>query len=54
MSVGLLAEHETTPLIRMVSEIGERMQVPAAQHPELDKLKQNLRPEQVLRTMEDR
>jgi len=54
LQVSLLSEHEITRLIKMVAEIGERMQVPAAQHPELDELKEDVHPEQVLETLEKR
>jgi uncharacterized membrane protein len=54
LQISLLAEHEVTRLIKKVSEIGERMQVPATKHPKLGELKQDVRPEQVLETMENK
>lgn len=52
LQISLLAEHEITRLIKMVSEMGERMNVKSAQHPELHELKKDVQPEQVLDTLE--
>lgn len=54
LQVSLLSEHEVTRLIKIVTEIGERLNVPAARHPELAELKQDVRPEEVLETLERR
>jgi uncharacterized membrane protein len=54
LQVNLLAEQEITRLVRIVSEIGARMDVPDARHPELEELKKEVQPEQVLKTIEDR
>jgi uncharacterized membrane protein len=52
LQISLLAEHEITRLIKVVSEIGEQMNVQAAKHPELRELKQDVQPEHVLDTIE--
>ena len=52
LQISLLAEHEITRLIKMVSEIGERMNIGAAQAPELSELKQDVKPEKVLDRLE--
>jgi uncharacterized membrane protein len=53
LQISLLAEHEVTRLLQMVSEIAERMNVPAAQSPDLGELKKDVRPEEVLKTISD-
>jgi uncharacterized membrane protein len=52
LQINLLAEHEITRLIKMVTEIGERMNIGSARHPELSELKKDVRPEKVLDTLE--
>jgi uncharacterized membrane protein len=52
LQISLLAEHEITRLIKMVAEIGERMNIGAAQAPELSELKQDVKPEKVLDRLE--
>jgi len=54
LQVSLLAEHEITSLIKLVAEIGERMDIKAAQHPEIGELKKNVKPEKVLDVIEQR
>jgi uncharacterized membrane protein len=54
LQISLLAEHEVTRLLQMVSEIGERMKVPAAHSPDLGELKKDVRPEEVLKTISER
>jgi uncharacterized membrane protein len=54
LQVSLLAEHEITRLIKMVAEIGERMNISAAHAPELSELKKDVKPEKVLDTLERR
>ena len=54
LQVNLLAEHEITRLIKMVTELGSKMDLKTAEHPELDELKQDVRPEKVLDTIERR
>ncbi len=48
LQVSLLSEHEVTKLIQLVSQIGEKIGVNASTSPELDELKQDIRPEKVL------
>jgi uncharacterized membrane protein len=50
LQVSLLAEHEITRLITLVTAIAERMGVDAARDPELAELAQDVAPEQVLDT----
>jgi uncharacterized membrane protein len=52
LQVSLLAEHEITRLITLVSAIAERVGVDAAQDPELAELAQDVAPEKVLDTMD--
>ena len=54
LQVSLLAEHEVTQLITLVREMARRMGIEQAHDPALDELQQNVRPEQVLETMERR
>lgn len=53
LQVSLLAEHEITQLITLVTEIAKRMKVEAALDPELDELAQDVAPENVLDHLED-
>ena len=52
LQISLLAEHEVTRLVQMVSEIGDRLGAPAAQQPGLDELKEHVKPETVLDAIE--
>ena len=52
LQVSLLAEHEITRLITLVTAIAERMGIDAARDPELAELAQDVAPEKVLDTME--
>ncbi|HZZ86184.1 MAG TPA: DUF1003 domain-containing protein [Anaeromyxobacteraceae bacterium] len=52
LQVSLLAEHEVTRLIRLVSAIAERLGVEESRNPELGELKRDIRPEAVLDTLE--
>ncbi len=52
LQISLLAEHEITRLIQIVSEIGERVGAPSAHQPDLGELKKDVRPEQVLEALE--
>jgi uncharacterized membrane protein len=52
LQVSLLAEHEITQLIALVTEIAKRMDVDAANDPELRELAQDVAPEKVLDHME--
>ena len=51
LQVSLLAEHEVTRLIRLVSAMAERLGVEESRNPELGELKRDIRPEAVLDTM---
>jgi uncharacterized membrane protein len=53
LQVSLLAEHEVTRLITMVTEIAKRMGVDASKDPELHELSQDVAPEKVLEKMEE-
>jgi uncharacterized membrane protein len=52
LQVSLLAEHEITRLITLVTAMAQRMGINAAQDPELTELAQDVAPEKVLDTME--
>ncbi len=52
LQVSLLAEHEITRLITLVTAIAERMGIDAARDPELAELAQDVAPEKVLDTMD--
>ena len=52
LQISLLAEHEITRLVTLVTEIAERMAVPAARDPELRELAKDVAPEHVLDRME--
>jgi uncharacterized membrane protein len=54
LQISLLAEHEITRLVQMVSEMARRMDVPAAHEPELQELKKDVHPEDVLDTISKR
>ena len=50
LQISLLAEHEITHLITLVTAMAERMGVDGAQDPELAELSQDLAPEKVMKT----
>ena len=52
LQISLLAEHEITRLITLVSAIAERLELDAAQNPELAELSQDVAPEKVMDKME--
>lgn len=52
LQISLLSEHELTRLIKITTEIGERLEVPSARDPEIVELEEDVRPEQVLETLE--
>jgi uncharacterized membrane protein len=54
LQVSLLSEHEVTQLITLVREMARRMGVEQAHDPALDELQQDVRPEEVLESMETR
>ena len=52
LQVSLLAEHEITRLITLVTAMAERMGLEVARDPELSELSQDVAPEKVMQTME--
>jgi uncharacterized membrane protein len=54
LQINLLAEHEVTKLIALVSRIASRLDVPDAGDAELEELKRSVAPEAVLDKIEDR
>jgi uncharacterized membrane protein len=52
LQISLLAEHEVTRLITLVTAMAERMGVPAASDPELAELSKDVAPEKVMDKME--
>lgn len=52
LQVNLLAEHEVTKLIRMVSHIAEHLHVHTENGPEIEELKHDIAPEAVLDEIE--
>ena len=52
LQVSLLAEHEITRLVTLVTEIAKKMDIQAAHDPEILELAKDVRPENVLDTME--
>ena len=53
LQVSLLAEHEITRLITLVTAMAEQMGIDAAHDPELTELSRDLPPEKVMKTMEE-
>ena len=53
LQISLLAEHEVTRLIQLVTEIGERLGIEDARDPELEELKRNVAPEAVMQRLEE-
>jgi uncharacterized membrane protein len=53
VQISLLAEAEITKLVELVSEIAERMEVPAARQGEVEEMKQLVQPEAVLDAIEE-
>lgn len=52
LQVSLLAEHEVTRLVELVTAVADRLGVEQAQHPELAELSRDVAPEQVLDELE--
>lgn len=52
LQVSLLAEHEITQLLTLVTEMAERMGLEMAHNPELAELAQDVEPEKVMEKME--
>ncbi|HYC00687.1 MAG TPA: DUF1003 domain-containing protein [Candidatus Limnocylindrales bacterium] len=53
LQVSLLAEHEITRLVTLVTEIARKMDIEASRDPELSELAQDVAPEKVLDKMEE-
>lgn len=53
LQISLLAEHEVTRLLGMVTQMAQRMGLPASNDPELGELVQDVLPERVLERMEE-
>lgn len=54
LQISLLAEHEVTRLITLVSAIAARMEIEEAANPELSELKQDVHPETVMDKIQER
>ena len=54
LQISLLAEYETTQMLKLVKEMATKMDVGAAQNPELTDLQQDVSPEKVLDALERR
>lgn len=54
LHISLLAEHEVTRLIQLVSAIGAKLGVAEAEDPELDELRKDVKPEVVMEEMSER
>jgi uncharacterized membrane protein len=54
LQINLLAEHEVTKLVAMVSAIADRLGIETEVDPEVDELKEDVAPETVLDEIEDR
>jgi uncharacterized membrane protein len=52
LQVSLLAEHEITKMITLVTAIAKKMDIEDADHPELNELAQDIHPENVMDTMD--
>lgn len=52
LQISLLAEHEITQIINLVTQIAERMNIADAKNPELAELARHVAPEQVMDHME--
>lgn len=52
LQISLLSEHEVTRLIHLVSEIAKRLEIEGGHAPELEELKKDVQPEQVLDSLE--
>ena len=54
LQVSLLAEAEITKLVELVSQIADRLEVPATDHEEVEEMKRKVAPEAVLDAIEER
>jgi hypothetical protein len=53
LQVSLLAEHETTRLITLVSAMAHKLEIAEAINPEIDELAREVTPEKVLDTIDE-
>ena len=53
VQISLLAEAEITKLVELVSEIAEHLNIPAAEHEEIEEMKRQVAPEAVLDAIEE-
>jgi uncharacterized membrane protein len=53
LQVSLLAEHEVTQLVRLVTQIAEKMDIEESRDPELPELARDIAPEKVLDEIEE-
>jgi uncharacterized membrane protein len=53
LQISLLAEHEVTKLVAVVTAVAERLGVPVSRDPELEEAKQDVVPEAVLDEIEN-
>jgi uncharacterized membrane protein len=53
LQISLLAEHEITRLITLVTAIAKKLEIEEAHNPEIDELAHDVMPEKVMDTMED-
>ena len=54
LHISLLAEHEITKILQLVSQLAERAGIREGTSPDLDELKRDVAPEKVLDTLEQR
>ncbi|MGB8167923.1 MAG: DUF1003 domain-containing protein [Chthoniobacteraceae bacterium] len=52
LQISLLAEHEVTRLIQLVTQMAAHMEIQDAHNPDLEELKRDVAPERVLETLE--
>jgi uncharacterized membrane protein len=53
LQISLLAEHEVTRLLTLVTAIAKKLDIEEAHDPEINELAQDIMPEKVMDTMED-
>ena len=52
LQISLLTEHEVTRLITMLSAVAKKLGVEEAQHPDIEELSKDVKPEKVMETIE--
>jgi uncharacterized membrane protein len=53
LQIGLLAEHEITKLVQLVTALADRMQLPQGSAAEVEEMKRSVAPEAVLEAIQD-